>query len=72
MAHTKIIISSMPGLIPQMVGFLASNKFHYTSFFVNNKSNFTFIYHQESTLADNTIFAKRAYEVELRKYSKEA
>ena len=70
-AHTCIMTSSVPGLIPQMVGFLTSNKFNYASFFVDDKSDFTFVHHQTSTSADETIIAKRAYESELRKYGKE-
>ena len=70
-AHTDIMTSSVPGLIPQMVGFLTSKKFHCSSFFIDDRSDFTFVYHQESTLAYETILAKRAYEAELRKYGKE-
>ena len=70
-AHTNIMTSSVLGLIPQMVGFLTSKKFHYTSFFVDDASNFAFVHHQESTLPDDTILAKRAYEAKLRKYGKE-
>ena len=70
-AYTNIMTSSVPGLIPQMVGFLTSKKFHYTSFFVDDASDYTFVHHQESTSADDTILAKRAYEAELRKYGKE-
>ena len=67
-AYTNIMTSSVPGLIPQMVGFLTSRKFHYISFFVDDSSDYTFVHHQESTSADDTILAKRAYEAELRKY----
>ena len=70
-AHTDIMTSSVPGLIPQMVGFLTSKKFHYTSFFVDDKSDFTYVYHQGSISVEDTIAAKRAYEAELRKYGKE-
>ena len=69
-AHTDIMISSIPSLISQMVEFLSWKKFYYASFFIDDKSDFTFAYHQESTSADDTILAKRAYEAELRKYSK--
>ena len=70
--HTDLMTSLVPGLIPQMVGFLTSKKFHYSSFFVDDRSDYTFIYYQESTLAGKTILAKRTYKAELRKYSKEA
>lgn len=70
-AHTDIMTSSIPGLIPQMVGFLTSRKFHNTSFFVDDETDFTFVHHQESTSADDATLAKRAYEAELRKHGKE-
>ena len=69
--HADIMTSSVPGLMPQMVGFLSSKKFHYASFFVDDKSDFTFACHQVSTLAEETIIAKRAYKSELRKCRKE-
>ena len=70
-AHTDIMTTSVPGLIPQMVGFLTSKKFYHASFFINDASYFTFVHHQELTLVDDTILVKRAYEAELRKYGKE-
>ena len=70
-AYADIMTSSVPGLIPQMVGFLTSRRFHYTSFFVDDNSDYAFVHHQESTSADDTILAKRAYEAELRKHGKE-
>ena len=63
--HTEIMTSSVPGLIPQMVGFLGSAKFHYTSFFVDDRRDFTFVHHQTSTSAEETIKSKRDYEAEL-------
>ena len=71
-AYADIMTSSVPRLIPQMVSFLTSRRFHCTSFFVDDSSDYTFIHHQESTLADDTILAKRAYEAELRKHGKDA
>ena len=41
-AHADIMTGSVPGLIPQMVRFLTSRKFHYTSFFVDDETDFTF------------------------------
>ena len=63
--------SSVPGLIPQMVGFLTSQKFYHSSFFFDDRSDFTFAHHQTSTSADETIEAKRACESELRKHARE-
>ena len=69
-AHTDIMASSVPGLIPQMVGFHGSAKFYHMSFFVDDIFDFTFVHHQTSTSADETIKAKHAYETELRQYGK--
>ena len=69
--HIDIMTSSVPGLILQVKGFLTSKKFHYTSFFVNDKSDFTYVYYQGSTLSNDTITAKKVYEAKLRKYGKE-
>ena len=41
-AHTDLMTSSVPGPMPQMVGFLTSRKFHYASFFVDGRSDYTF------------------------------
>ena len=70
-AHADIMTSSVLGLIPQMIGFLMSRKFHHTSFFVDDSSDYAFVHHQESTSPDDTILAKRAYEAELRKCGKD-
>ena len=56
--HTHIMTSSVPGLIPQMVGFVTSRKYHCTSFVVDDDSDYTFIYQYESTLADENTLAK--------------
>ena len=63
--------SSVPGLVPQIVGFLGSKKFHYTSFFVDDRSDYTFVHHQFSTSAEDTIKAKYTYEYDMRKYGKD-
>ena len=69
--HTDLMTSSVPGLMPQMVGFLASRKFHYTSLFVDDRSDYTFACHRESTNAEENVTANLAYESDLRKYDKE-
>ena len=63
--------SSVSGLMPQMLGFITSKKFHHASFFVDDKSDFTNVHYQGSTSVEDTILAKRACEAELRKYGKE-
>ena len=59
-AHADLMTSSVPGLISQMVGFLASRKFHYASFFVDDHSAYTFACHQETTNTEETIAANLA------------
>ena len=54
-----------------MVGFLTSRKFHFTSFFVEDRSYYSFSCHQETTNSKETITAKQVYEVDVRKYVKE-
>ena len=54
-----------------MAGFLTSRKFHYASFFVDDRSDYTFACHQEYTNAEETITANLAYESDLRKHGKE-
>ena len=45
-AHKCLMTSSEPGIIHQIVGFITSRKFHWTSFFVDNRSDYTFACHQ--------------------------
>ena len=63
--HTCIMMSSIAGLTPQMVGFNGSKKFHRISFFVDDRSDFTFVHRQTSTLEEEIIQAKHAYEADL-------
>ena len=71
-AHADLMTRSVPGLIPPMVGFLTSKKFHCTSFFVEDRSECTFACHQETTTSEEIITAKKTCESDLRKYGKEA
>ena len=61
-SHTDIMTIPVPRLIPQMVGFLKSIKCNHSSFFVDDESDYTFVYHQESTSDDETTLEKRACE----------
>ena len=70
-AHTDLMTSSVPDLMPQMVGFLTSRKFHCTSIFVNDHRDYAFVHHQETTNAEETIIAKQTYEPDLRNNGKE-
>ena len=69
-SHADIMMSSVPGLITQKVGFHGSKKFHHMSFFVNDKPDKTFVRHQTSTVEEETVKAKHAYELHLRKIGK--
>ena len=51
---------------------MTSTKYHLYSFFVDGESNYTFFYHYDSILADETTLAKRACEAELRKQGEDA
>lgn len=59
------MMSSMPSLMLQILGF---HGFHHTYLFVDDNSVCTLVHHQTSTLVDETIKAKYAYEAYLRKY----
>ena len=50
--HIGNIISSVPGLMPQIVGFLTSTKFKHIYFFFDDRSVFTCVHHQTSTPAE--------------------
>ena len=66
--HIDIMTSSAPGLIAQMIGFITSKRFHQYSFFVDDKSDYAFVHHQQSTSAEDTIIANKSHEAELKKY----
>ena len=70
-SHDEIMTNSVLDLVPQMVGFLGSKKFHYTSFFFDDRSDYTFVHHQFSTPVEETMKAKYACECDTRKHSKE-
>ena len=70
-AYTSMMNSSVPALMPQMVGFYGSAKFHNASLFVDDKLDCTFVHNQISTSAEETIRDKEAYETELRQFGKE-
>lgn len=70
-AHEDIMTSSFPGLIPQMTGYLTAEKYHYTSFFIDDVSDYSFACHQKSTSVADTLEAKASHEQELHKHGKE-
>ena len=69
-AHADVMSSSIPTLTHQIIGFLASNKYYYSSFFIDDRSDHAFVFHQEPTSASDTIKAKHAYELDLHKFGK--
>ena len=69
--HASVMTSSIPGLVSQMVSFLGSKNIYCTSFFVDNRSDFTFVHHQFSTFMEDAIKAKNACECYLSKNGKE-
>ena len=56
------LISSTPGLIGQMKGFLTRKRFKVTTVFIDHASTFSFTHCQQSTTVDETLEAKRAFE----------
>ena len=56
------MVSPVPGLIAQMVGFLTHQRYKYATVFVDQASRMGFVYLQKTCSAEETIEAKRAFE----------
>ena len=56
------MVSPVPGLIAQMVGFLTRQRYKYATVFVDQASRMGFVYLQKTCSAAETIEAKRAFE----------
>ena len=56
------MVSPVPGLIAQMVGFLTKQRYKYATVFVDQASRMGFVYLQKTCSAEETIEAKRAFE----------
>ena len=56
------MVSPVPGLIAQMVGFLMKQCYKYAPVFIDQVSRMGFLYHQKTCSAEETIEAKRAFE----------
>ena len=56
------MVSPVPGLIAQMVGFLIRQRYKYATVFVDQASRMGFVYLQKTCSAEETIEAKRAFE----------
>ena len=56
------MVSPVPGLIAQMVGFLTRQRYKYATVFIDQASCMGFVYLQKTCSAEETIEAKRAFE----------
>ena len=56
------MVSPVPGLIAQMMGFLTRQRYKYATVFVDQASRMGFVYLQKTCSAEETIEAKRAFE----------
>ena len=56
------MVSPVPGLITQMVGFLTKQGYKYATVFMDQASRMEFVYLQKTCSAEETIEAKRAFE----------
>ena len=56
------MVSPVPGLIAQMVGFLTKQCYKYVTVFVDQARRMGFIYLQKTCSAEETIKAKKAFE----------
>ena len=56
------MVSPVPGLIAQMVGFLTKQCYKYATVFIDQASRMGFVYLQKTCSAEETIEAKRAFE----------
>ena len=56
------MVSPVPGLIAQMVGFLTRQRYKYATVFVDQASRMGFVYLQKTCTAEETIEAKGAFE----------
>ena len=54
------MVSHVPGLLAQMVGFLTKQRYKYASVFVDQASRMGFVYLEKTSSADETIEAKKA------------
>ena len=57
------MVSSTPGLIAQMAGFLTKKRYKYACVFVDHQSDFSYVHLMQSQSTDEAIAAKQAFEV---------
>ncbi len=56
------MISSTPGLVAQMSGFLTSKRYKVATVFVDQATRYGYVYFQSTTAMEETALAKRAFE----------
>jgi hypothetical protein len=61
------LVSPTPGLIAQMIGFLTTSRYKYSTIYVDQASRLSFVYLQKTATADETLKGKEAFEL----YAKE-
>jgi hypothetical protein len=66
------IVSAQPGLIPQMAGFLASDRIWGTTNFCDHASNFVYVQLMRNFTLEETLLANRAYEKVLKQAGRTA
>lgn len=62
------MVSSTPGLVPQMKGFLTSKRYTAASVFVDVYSNYSFVFFHKTISSEETIEAKQAFERHAAKF----
>ncbi len=61
-ASMDYLVSSQPGLIPQITGKLTSQQIHGATVIVDHHSDHGYVYLMINSTLDETLFAKHAYE----------
>jgi hypothetical protein len=56
-----VLVSSMPGLIAQMAGFLTCKQYQYACVFVDHYSDFGYVYIMKEQTAEEALEAKQAF-----------
>lgn len=57
------LVSPVPGLIAQMVGFITKERYRYVTVFVDQATKLGYVYLQKTSTAEETIEAKEAFEL---------
>lgn len=60
--------SAVPGFISQMTGRLTLERYKYATVFVDQYSRYSYVYPQKSSSADETLMAKKAFELRMKEF----